>query len=223
VHTQHPLNRWPLARVALTTRRADHARCPQQLKEIASPEEPDLEAVINPKKRAKTDAAKARSAVPQCQCVRSRFSRLRPQKAKEDAFAALPNLNPALCAVFEELAEAHFSAKETMKAVAYKKVAKALRETEQVITAGKQAQKLPGIGKSSAEKASASACLLCLRAHACCALATCADAPAHACAVLRLTSISRRARWRSWRSCAAARAATAEPSATEVGGADRMS
>jgi hypothetical protein len=65
--------------------------------------------------------------------------------------------------VFEELAEAHFSAKETMKAVAYKKVAKALRETEQVITAGKQAQKLPGIGKSSAEKASASVRLLCLR------------------------------------------------------------
>ena len=42
-----------------------------------------------------------------------------------------------------------------MRGAAYRKVAKALRETAERVTTGKQAQKLPGIGKSSAEKARA--------------------------------------------------------------------
>lgn len=60
--------------------------------------------------------------------------------------------NGALASAFAELAEFEFKKGERMKGAAYKKVAKALAETTDEITSGKQAAKLPGIGKSSAAK-----------------------------------------------------------------------
>jgi len=60
--------------------------------------------------------------------------------------------NGALASAFAELAEFEFKKGERMKGAAYKKVAKALAETTDEIASGKQAAKLPGIGKSSAAK-----------------------------------------------------------------------
>jgi hypothetical protein len=136
-----------------------------QLKETAPVEEPDLEALINPKKKAKADAAKARTAfLSHCAraCLLSSPLRLHARthtqqaakaQAKEAELASLPNLHPELCAAFEELADFEFRKKDIMRALAYRKVAKALRETGECVASGKQAMKLPGIGKSSAEKA----------------------------------------------------------------------
>ena len=78
-------------------------------------EEPDLEALINPKKRAKEDAAKAcdaaqhnawqkcdsRSCTSHTPCARAQEAKA---KAKAEELASQPNLQPELCAAFEELA-----------------------------------------------------------------------------------------------------------------------
>lgn len=60
--------------------------------------------------------------------------------------------NGDLAAIFLELSTWGFKQGATMKAVAYKKVSAALAEHGDAITSGKQATKLAGIGKSSAEK-----------------------------------------------------------------------
>mmetsp|Transcript_33620 Transcript_33620/g.81332 ORF Transcript_33620/g.81332 Transcript_33620/m.81332 type:complete len:154 (+) Transcript_33620:19-480(+) len=73
----------------------------------------------------------------------------KPKKLKfTKADPTLPNA--ALVDVFEELAEHEF-ALDKFKAVAYRKVAASLRNSGK-ITSGKEATKLPGIGKVSGEK-----------------------------------------------------------------------
>jgi hypothetical protein len=108
----------------------------QLQEQAAGPAAPDLEAVVNPKKRKadeKKEAAKA---------------------AKRAELEALPNRNPELVALFEELADlvakyggdkAHFGA------AAYRKVALRLREVDAVVKSGKEAAKLDNVGKKSAD------------------------------------------------------------------------
>lgn len=60
--------------------------------------------------------------------------------------------NGKLAAAFAELADFEFKKGERMKGAAFKKVVKALSEVGEEITSGKQAMKLPGVGKSSGAK-----------------------------------------------------------------------
>ena len=109
----------------------------------ADPVGPDLEAEINPNKKRKLSAKKEAELA-----------------AKKAAIEALPNKNPLLTAMFEELdrlvmkhggENAHFAA------ATYRKVALLLREVEEPVTSGKHALKmvkakeLKGLGPKSME------------------------------------------------------------------------
>lgn len=108
----------------------------QLQEQAAGPAASDLEAQVNPKKRKadeKKEAAKA---------------------AKKAELEALPNKNPQLVAIFEELADLvlkYGGEKSHFGAAAYRKVALRLREVDAVITSGKEAGKLDGVGKKSAD------------------------------------------------------------------------
>ena len=108
----------------------------QLQEQAAGPAAPDLEAQVNPKKRKadeKKEAAKA---------------------AKKAELEALPNRNPELVAIFEELADLvlkYGGDKSHFGAAAYRKVALRLREVDAVIKSGKEAGKLENVGKKSAD------------------------------------------------------------------------
>jgi hypothetical protein len=71
---------------------------------------------------------------------------------KRSKLVALCEKNQELADAFAELSGFEFKRGEKFKGGAWSKVAKAIRESEDVITSGKQATKLKGIGKSSAAK-----------------------------------------------------------------------
>ncbi|CAK4086348.1 unnamed protein product [Aphanomyces euteiches] len=73
------------------------------------------------------------------------------QKKKKVAQATNPK-NQDLAEVFADLAGFEFKRGDRFKGGSYSKVAKAIRDTGDVITSGKQATKLKGVGKASAAK-----------------------------------------------------------------------
>ena len=60
--------------------------------------------------------------------------------------------NRPLMEAFAELSTFEFKASQSMKGIAYKKVATAIGNCSEVIVDGREAKKLDGIGKSSADK-----------------------------------------------------------------------
>jgi len=71
---------------------------------------------------------------------------------KKVEVACESDANAALAGAFKELSDYEFKGGAQMKGLAYKKVSAALSDHPTPITSGKEAAKLPGIGKSSAEK-----------------------------------------------------------------------
>ncbi|KAL0589566.1 hypothetical protein ABG067_002470 [Albugo candida] len=74
------------------------------------------------------------------------------QERKKSKPVATCKENQALAEIFGELAGFEFKRGERFKGGTYSKAAKAIRDADEVISSGKQAQKLKGIGKSTGAK-----------------------------------------------------------------------
>ena len=74
------------------------------------------------------------------------------KERKKTKPAAQCEENQALAEIFGELAGFEFKRGERFKGGTYSKAAKAIRDADEVISSGKQAQKLKGIGKSTGAK-----------------------------------------------------------------------
>lgn len=118
-------------------------------------DEDDADANGDDKKKKKVvkkpTAAKKRAIVIDGDDEEAEDDEPKAKKARTKPMAT-NSANQALAEAFAELSGFEFKRGEKFKGGTWSKVAKAVRDSEEKITTGKQAMKLKGIGKSSAAK-----------------------------------------------------------------------
>jgi len=148
--SRHLVHAWKKA-LGLDGAHSDEAEVSTEVKPTASARR--VEAHVTSKVHART-VPDVRTAEAAASVSHPLVSDGPAKRRKSDSSRSLaPDcVNEDIAAVFIELADFEFKKKDTFKALAYKKVAAALRELTTRVRSGAEASRIPGVGKASSSK-----------------------------------------------------------------------